>query len=99
MPIIENEEINEVRAVLSEKSLTSAANAGGIRVQEFEKLLSSYIGSRYAVAVNSGTAALQAALYALDIKNGDEVLLPSFTFVATANSVVSVVAKPVFVDI
>ena len=37
MPIIENEEINEVRAVLSEKSLTSAANAGGIRVQEFEK--------------------------------------------------------------
>jgi len=99
VPIIENEEINEVRAVLSEKSLTSAANAGGKRVQEFEKLLSSYVGSRYAVAVNSGTAALQAALYAFDIKNGDEVLLPSFTFVATANSVVSVGAKPVFVDI
>ena len=99
VPIIESEEINEVRAVLSEKSLTSAANAGGKRVQEFEKLLSSYVGSRYAVAVNSGTAALQAALYAFDIKNGDEVLLPSFTFVATANSVVSVGAKPVFVDI
>ena len=99
MPIIENEEINEVRAVLSEKSLTSAANAGGMRVQEFEKLLSSYVGSRYAVAVNSGTAALQAALYALDIKNGDEVLLPSFTFVATANAVISVGAKPIFVDI
>lgn len=99
VPIIDNEEINEVRAVLSEKSLTSAANTGGKRVQEFEKLLSSYVGSRYAVAVNSGTAALQAALYALDIKNGDEVLLPSFTFVATANSVVSVGAKPVFVDI
>jgi len=99
MPIIENEEINEVRTVLSEKSLTSAANAGGMRVQEFEKLLSSYVGSRYAVAVNSGTAALQASLYALDIKNGDEVLLPSFTFVATANSVISVGAKPIFVDI
>ena len=99
MPIIESEEINEVRSVLSEKSLTSAANSGGKRVQEFENLLSSYVGSRYAVAVNSGTAALQAALYALDIKNGDEVLLPSFTFVATANSVKSLGAKPVFVDI
>lgn len=99
IPIIEKEEINEVRSVLSEKSLTSAANAGGKRVQEFEKLLSSYVGSRYAIAVNSGTAALQASLYALEIKNGDEVLLPSFTFVATANSIVSVGAKPVFVDI
>lgn len=99
VPIIENEEINAVRSVLIEKSLTSAANAGGKRVQEFEKLLSSYVGSRYTVAVNSGTAALQTSLYALDIKKGDEVLLPSFTFVATANSVVSVGAKPVFVDI
>ncbi|NHI02740.1 hypothetical protein DYY67_1816 [Candidatus Nitrosotalea sp. TS] len=61
--------------------------------------MSSYTGSRYAVAVNSGTAALQAALYALGIKSGDEVLLPSFTFVATANSVMSVGAKPVFVDV
>ena len=99
IPIIEKEEINEVHSVLSEKSLTSAANEGGKRVQEFEKLLSSYVGSKYAIAVNSGTAALQAALYALDIKNGDEVLLPSFTFVATANSVISVGAKPVFVDV
>lgn len=99
VPIIEKEEINEVRAVLTEKSLTTAAYSGGKRVQEFEKLLSSYTGSRYAVAVNSGTAALQAALYALGIKSGDEVLLPSFTFVATANSIVSVGAKPVFVDV
>ncbi len=99
MPIIEKEEIREVNAVLKEKSLTSAANAGGKRVQEFEQLLASYVKSKYAIAVNSGTAALQAALYALDIKQGDEILLPSFTFVATANSVVSVGAKPVFVDI
>ena len=98
-PIIGKEEINEVHTVLTEKSLTSASNSGGKRVQEFEKRLATYVKSRYAVAVNSGTAALQAALYALDIKQGDEVLLPSFTFVATANSVVSVGAKPVFVDI
>src|SRR5574338_561580 len=99
IPIIEKEEIREVNAVLKENSLTSAANAGGKRVQEFEKLLASFVKSKYAVAVNSGTAALQAALYALEIKQGDEILLPSFTFVATANSVVSVGAKPVFVDI
>jgi dTDP-4-amino-4,6-dideoxygalactose transaminase len=98
-PVIGREEINEVRSILLEKSLTTAANAGGKRVQEFEKLLATYTRARYAIAVNSGTAALQAALYALDIKHGDEVLLPSFTFVATANAVVSVGAKPVFVDI
>jgi len=97
--LIGKEEIDEVRSVLLEKSLTSAANAGGRRVQEFEKLLSSFVKSRYAVAVNSGTAALQAALYSLDLKKDDEVLLPSFTFVATANAIVSVSAKPVFVDI
>ena len=99
VPIIGKEEINEVHFVLSEKSLTSSANSGGKRVQEFEHLLSSFVKSKFAIAVNSGTAALQAALYALDIKKGDEVLIPSFTFVATANSVVSVGAKPVFVDI
>ncbi len=99
IPVIGKEEIKEVRSVLLGNSLTSAANVGGRRVQEFEKLLSSFVKSRHAVAVNSGTAALQAALYALDIQKGDEVLVPSFTFVATANSIMSVGAKPVFVDI
>jgi len=79
--------------------LTSAANQGGKYVQKFEKSVSTFVKSKYAIAVNSGTAALQASLYALDIKKGDEVLLPSFTFVATANAVVSTGAKPVFVDI
>jgi dTDP-4-amino-4,6-dideoxygalactose transaminase len=99
IPIIGKEEISEVISVLKKGALTSAANLGGKNVQEFEKLVSSFTKSKYAIAVNSGTAALQAALYALDIKTGDEVLLPSFTFVATANAVVSVGAKPVFVDI
>lgn len=98
-PLVGKEEIAEVNAVLRTGALTSAANLGGKNVQEFEKLVCSFVKSKYAVAVNSGTAALQAALYALDIKSGDEVLLPSFTFVATANSVISVGAKPVFVDI
>ena len=99
IPDIDDEEIREVRNVLSEKSLTSSSFDGGTRVQQFEKLLSKFVKSKFAVAVNSGTAALQASLYALDIKTGDEVLIPSFTFVATANSVKSVGAKPVFVDI
>lgn len=99
IPIIGKEEISEVVAVLKKGALTSAANLGGKNVQEFEKLASSFIKSKYAIAVNSGTSALQIALYALDIKKGDEVLLPSFTFVATANAVVSIGAKPVFVDI
>lgn len=99
IPIIGKEEISEVVSVLKKGALTSAASRGGKNVQEFEKLVSSFVKSKYVVAVNSGTAALQAALYALDIRTGDEVLLPSFTFVATANAVVSVGAKPVFVDI
>ena len=98
-PDIDKEEIREVTAVLSEKSLTSSSFDGGKRVQQFEKLLSNFVKSKFAVAVNSGTAALQASLYAIDIKPGDEILVPSFTFVATANSVKSVGAKPVFVDI
>ena len=99
VPILGRDEIKAVTTVLQKGELTSSAIHGGKNVQEFEKLAASFVKSRFAVAVNSGTAALQAALYALDIKKGDEVLLPSFTFVATANSVASVGAKPVFVDI
>ena len=99
IPEINDEEILEVRKVLSERSLTSSSFDGGTRVQQFEKLLSKFVKSKFAVAVNSGTAALQASLYVLDIKPGDEVLIPSFTFIATANSIKSVGAKPVFVDI
>jgi len=99
IPIVGKEEISAVISVLKDGSLTSASNEGGTNVREFEKLASSFVKSKYAVAVNSGTAALQASLYALDIKKGDEVLLPSFTFVATANAVVSTGAKPIFVDI
>ena len=64
-----------------------------------KKAIRSFVKSKYAVAVNSGTSALQASLYALNVKKGDEVIIPSFTFVATANAVLSTGAKPVFVDI
>jgi perosamine synthetase len=98
-PWIDNEEKQEIIKVLDENALTSAARDGGKRVQEFESSLRTFLNVKHAISVNSGTAALHAALLALDIKAGDEVLLPSFTFVATANSVIVSGAKPVFVDI
>ena len=99
IPILGREETRAVLSVLKNAALTSSSILGGKNVQEFEKLVKEYVKSKFAVTVNSGTAALQASLYALDIQKGDEVLLPSFTFMATANAVVSTGAKPVFVDI
>lgn len=98
-PAIGPEEIRAVNRVLKSGALTSAARSGGRNVQEFERLSRAYVKSRFAVAVSSGTAALQAALLALGIGRGDDVLLPSFTFVATANAVRAAGARPVFVDI
>ena len=98
-PIIGREEIRAAVGVLKTGALTSSAMEGGRHVREFEKASSAFVKSRFSVAVNSGTAALQAALLALGVGDGDEVLLPSFTFVATANAVASIGARPVFVDI
>lgn len=98
-PMVGKKEISAAISVLRSGSLTSSAKEGGARVQEFESTAASFTGSKYVVAVNSGTAALQAALHALDVGPEDEVLVPSFTFVATTNAVVSTGATPVFVDI
>lgn len=98
-PLTGREEIAAASAVLRSGALTSASHEGGEQVRMFESEAASYTGARLAVAVNSGTAALQAALLALGVGRGDDVLVPSFTFVATANAVVSVGARPVFVDI
>jgi dTDP-4-amino-4,6-dideoxygalactose transaminase len=98
-PWLGEEEKREVMAVLDENALTTAARDGGKRVRDFESSLKQYLGCKHALAVNSGTAALQAALMAAGVGQGHEVLLPSFTFVATANAVVATGARPVFVDI
>lgn len=73
--------------------------AKGPYVDEFESRLSDYFGVEHALVVNSGTTALECILRAYDIGVGDEVLVPSFTFIATANVVELAGAKPVFVDI
>ncbi len=99
MPILGKEELSAVVSVVKSGGLTSASKDGGKNVQEFEKSVRTFVKTKYAISVNSGTAALQASLYALDIKKGDEVIVPSFTFVASANAIASTGAKPVFADI
>lgn len=73
--------------------------AAGPEIENFENEISKYIGTRYCVAFNSGTSALHAALLAHGVGKGDEVIVPSFTFIATANAPLFVGAKPVFADI
>jgi perosamine synthetase len=67
-------------------------------VEEFEEKFARYCSCRYGIATNSGTTALHLALATLDIKTGDEVIIPTFTMIATANAVTYTGAKPVLVD-
>jgi len=93
-PIIGENEINAVTAVLR-----SGVVAQGRKVEEFERAFADFIGTKYAVAVNSGTAALHIALLAHGIGERDEVITSPFTFIATANSILFTGARPVFADI
>ncbi len=79
--------------------LASGRYIGGPLVEQFEQQFASYVGTSDCVACNSGTDALYLALRAYDIKPGDEVITTPFTFVATAEAISAVGAKPVFVDI
>ncbi len=87
----------EEQAVL--RVLRSGWLSSGPVTERFEKAFSEYLGGRYAIAVANGTAALHLALASLGIREGDEVILPSLTFVATANAVLYVGARPVFADV
>ena len=93
-PIITRAERRAVDRVLRSGNL-----AQGPEVAAFEKEFSQFVDGRECVAVNSGTSALHVALLSLGIGPGDEVIVPSFTFAATANSVALAGATPVFVDI
>ena len=88
------EEEQEVLRVLRSRWLST-----GPVTERFEKAFSGYLGGGDAIAVSSGTAALHLALTCLGLGEGDEVILPSLTFIATANAVLYVGAKPVFADI
>ncbi len=97
-PMIGKEEIDAVTEVLKSGILTEKSGMGP-RVLEFEKDYAKYVGAKHAVAVNSGTAALHCALLVAGVKAGDEVIIPSFTFHATAEVVLMTGAEPVFADI
>ena len=71
----------------------------GPEIEEFENELKNYVGTDYCVTLNSGTSALHSALLAYQIGSSDEVIIPSFTFIATANSVLFVNSKPIFAEI
>lgn len=71
----------------------------GPNIEKFESMLADYIGTKYALVFSSGTSALHSVLLACGIGENDEVIVPSFTFIATANAALFVRAKPIFADI
>lgn len=89
--------VREEEAVLGVMRSTSLAQ--GPQVAKFEEEFAAFIGTKHAVAVNSGTAALHAALLAYGVGPGDEVLTSSFSFIASGNSILYTGARPVFVDV
>jgi dTDP-4-amino-4,6-dideoxygalactose transaminase len=94
MPFIDDDEFNEIRSVLTSGYLTQ-----GPKVAEFEQMVAKYVRTKYAFAMSSCTTALHLSLVVLGIGPGDEVLVPDFTFPATANVVIQQGAIPVLVDI
>ena len=91
---IDEDDIKAVVEVLRSDWLTT-----GPKVTEFEETFAQYVGAKHAVAVSSGTAALHAAIYAIGIGPGDEVIVPPITFAASANCVVYQGGTPVFADV
>lgn len=89
--------VEEEAAVL--EVLRSGWISQGPKVAEFEHQFASYVGAPHAIAVSSCTTALHLAMVAADIREGDEVICPSLSFIATANAIRYVGAKPVFADI
>ena len=98
LPLIDDEEVEAVAKVLRSGILTGRVQSGPF-VKRFEDGFAEFVKAKYAYAVNSGTAALHLCLMAAGIGVGDEVVVPSFSFIATAECVALVGAKPVFVDI
>src|SRR5262245_47473880 len=91
--------VGQAEAQAAAEAVASGWLAQGKRTERFEALVAEYVGARHAVAVNSCTTALHLALVAAGVGPGDEVICPSYSFIATANSIVYAGATPVFVDI
>ena len=94
-PLLEGNE----KKYLTECIETGWISSEGPFVHKFEAGLASYLGVKNGIAVANGTAALETALFALGVKNGDEVIMPSFTIISCATACIRLGAKPVLVDI
>ncbi len=81
------------------KEMSSGIYVGGKNVSDFELSLAKFLGVKFVAALNSGTDALTLAIDSLDLKKGDEIILPSFTYFATAEAIMRLGATPVFVDV
>jgi perosamine synthetase len=93
-PDISHKEVEIINQVLATPFLSI-----GPKIKEFEKKIAKFIGTKYAVAVNSGTSGLHLCIRSLDIKDGDEVITSPFSFIASANCILFERANPVFVDV
>src|SRR5438105_2313082 len=93
-PRIDQKIINEVTAALKSGWITT-----GPRTKSFEKKITAYCGNKNTLCLNSATAGLEIMLRWFDVKEGDEVILPAYTYSATANVVIHCGATPVFVDV
>jgi len=99
--------INQVEPWIGQeekKAMSDYLESGGWltefeKTREFERLVADFVGSKHATAVNNGTVSLTIALMALGIKNGDEVIVPDYTQIASANSVILAGAKPILIDV
>ncbi|WKV09846.1 UDP-4-amino-4,6-dideoxy-N-acetyl-beta-L-altrosamine transaminase [Thermoanaerobacterium sp. CMT5567-10] len=91
---IDDEDIEEVIETLKSDYITT-----GPKIKEFEEKVAAYTGTKYAVAISNGTAALHAACFAAGVRPGDEVITTPMTFAASANCILYCGAKPVFADI
>ena len=91
--------VGRAEADAAAEVISSGWLAQGKCVEKFEQLVAQYVGAKHAIAVSSATTGLHLALIVAGVKPGDEVICPSYSFIATANSIVYAGAKPVFVDI
>ncbi len=94
-PVWDENEVNALKNVLE----SGVWGVGGSKVPEFEQKFASYVGVEYGICVTSGTTALEIALRAADVGPGDEVIVPPYTFMATASAVLQIKAIPIFADI
>ena len=91
--------IGNEKKYLSDCIRTNWISTSGKYINQFERKICSYTGSKYAVAVNSGTSALHISLLLSNVRPGDEVIVPTVSFIASINSIKYCNANPIFIDV